>query len=854
MRILSALLSAVFLVAGSVAAQGLALEILPSLEGSQLVARNGESVQVLRETATLIVSERLVAVPDHADTVAVWEEISERGEATTWFAPSIAGSPFHAARSITNGIHLQYGSFDPLRGVPGVPAHLDAAAGGSQWIVQYWTNFLPSYGEVLASLGAKSTLFMPDHANVVEMDGATAAAVAKLPFVRWVGSFHPAYRLGPILLRDQMDGWAPVPTRDVNVMSFTREPGVAARLEALIGSLGGTVIGSSPMSRIVHARLGLDQVQALANSDLVQWMDVPGEKSDDMDIARDFHGSLYVETFGYDGTGVRGEVLDGGTETTHPDFVPAPVVHGGNSASSHGTCTYGQVFASGLNNAAASGTLHNAQGICSSYNSLGNRHTHTAELVNPALPYQAVFQTNSWGNTQTTVYNSISSEMDQILFDFDITITQSQSNTGNQTSRPQAWAKNIIAVGGIRHYNTLSASDDAWAGSASIGPAQDGRIKPDLASFYDNILTTDRVGSSGYASGNYYSSFGGTSGATPIVAGMVGQFYAMWANGEFNNPVNPTGTVFSNRPANTTAKAFMINTAKQWTFSGAAHDLTRVHQGWGHPDLRNMYDNRNNIFVINETNPLQAFQTAVYSLVVNPGTPELKATVVYREPAGTTSSSQHRINDLDLKVTAPSGTVYWGNNGMLASMYTTPAGSANNKDNVENVFVLNPQAGTWTIEVIASELNQDNNVATPELDADFALVVSGVVPIIVPPTYFYLDMTTTGVGDLSLSMGNVPAGTSQGYTLFSANTAGGLGTGPLVGIWPDPLTWISFGSPVAPGNPFHWTWPAVGVWPDAPINFGAGSLPSGLVIDGVGLAFGAGFSYLGATPVKRIGF
>ena len=31
-------------------------------------------------------------------------------------------------------------------------------------------------------------------------------------------------------------------------------------------------------------------------------------------------------------------------------------------------------------------------------------------------------------------------EMDDILFDNDILITQSQSNTGSKYSRPQAWA------------------------------------------------------------------------------------------------------------------------------------------------------------------------------------------------------------------------------------------------------------------------------------------------------------------------------------------------------------------------------------------------------------------------------
>src|SRR5260370_36455937 len=99
--------------------------------------------------------------------------------------------------------------------------------------------------------------------------------------------------------------------------------------------------------------------------------------------------------------------------------------------------------------------------------------------------------------------------------------------------------------------------------------------------------------------------------------------------------------------------------------------------------------------------------------------------MVYKEPMGTTSASLHRINDLDLQVTSPSGVVYWGNNGLLAGMWSVPGGEPDTKNTVENVFIETPEPGFWTVRVIASEINQDSHPATPELDADYALVVSG---------------------------------------------------------------------------------------------------------------------------------
>jgi hypothetical protein len=306
--------------------------------------------------------------------------------------------------------------------------------------------------------------------------------------------------------------------------------------------------------------------------------------------------------------------------------------------------------------------------------------------------------------------------MDLILFDFDhFPITQSQSNLNNKNSRPEAWAKNIISVGGINHFNTLTKNDDLWGG-ASIGPANDGRIKPDLASYYDAILTST-------APNNYTSNFGGTSGATPIIAGHMGLFLEMWSNGIFGNPT-PGSTPFENAPNNMTTKAMMINTASQWQFSGATHNRTRVHQGWGHADLQYMYDNRNNMLIVDEADVLGQMETKNYYVNVAAGNPEFRTTMVYRDLPGTTSATLHRINDLDLAVIAPDGTLYKGNVGLLDNMFSVSNGAYNKVDTVENVYVQNPAAGEWRITVYARDINGDSHVETPALDVDFALVAS----------------------------------------------------------------------------------------------------------------------------------
>jgi len=281
----------------------------------------------------------------------------------------------------------------------------------------------------------------------------------------------------------------------------------------------------------------------------------------------------------------------------------------------------------------------------------------------------------------------------------------------------------------VYHYDTLTKTDDAWNYGASIGPASDGRIKPDFCSFYDYILTTTSGSPTAYT-----TTFGGTSGATPIIAGYFGLFFQMWSDGIFGNDVDPSGTVFDNRPHMTTAKAMMINTADQYPFNGTTHDKTRMHQGWGMPSVKNLYDLRDNFYIIDESDTLLPFEVATHTVAVEAGSPFLKVTMTYADPAGNPSvQTQHRINDLTLKVTSPSNVVYWGNYGLKTAVWSQPDGNADTKDTVECVFIQNPESGAWTIEVSADEIVEDSHVETPELDADYALVASPVLSAPFPP-------------------------------------------------------------------------------------------------------------------------
>jgi hypothetical protein len=686
---------------------------------------------LLRETGAEATIRATGGDPAGRGLFATWDEDGER-----WAAHSRdGGATWSRARRLQRELRLRDGAILPGEAMPGPALGLALPGDGRLFVVQFRATSLPEWRETLTGRGIEILAALPHHGHIVRTDADRLAEIRSFEFVERVEPYHPSYRIEPELrqaLLDEADGLAM--TR-VRVMTF--EWGIAAKERVIEAAeaIGAQVAEFWPSGHVVELWVGADHLRALAAHDDVMWIDRWTPPGYDMDLVRQDAGSDWVETsFGYCGTGVRGEVMDSGIQADHPDF-DGIILHGTYDVGSHGTSTYGIVFGNGDRDGdgdgKATGQLPCGQGIFADNGEVSDRFAHTQELKQ--APYFASFQTNSWGALQTTVYTSDSYDMDDIIWRLDIAILNSQSNTGNQSSRPEAWAKNVISVGGIRHYDTLDTSDDAWASGASIGPAQDGRIKPDVSYWYDDIYTTT-TGSS------YTPGFGGTSAATPESAGTLGLMLEMWADNVWGT--DPVGaTVFERQPHFSTLKALLINNSQQYDFTGSGHDLSRFKQGWGRPSARVAYERAADSLVVDEEVVLELNDLVDYSVAVAPGQTELKVTLVYPDPPGTTSSSMHRINDVNLRVTSPSATVYHGNVGLETGTESTSGGSADTLNTVENVFVRDPESGIWTVRVEAVEINQDAHLDTTTADdVTFALVVTGGSAVY-----------TSGEGDLRLT-------------------------------------------------------------------------------------------------------
>ncbi len=701
-------------------------------------------------------------------------------------------------------IRLRYRDFDPLVREPSVPALLRASPDSRLFLVQFRTQSTEAYLRRLEDIGVEVHSYMPDQAYLVRCPRDRVPALRRLPFVRWVGPYHKAYRLSEEILGALLRG-EETPARRYDILYVDRTRDRKA-LTTSIEALGGRIDNASEDHVLCEATLTRAQLLRVADLDEVAFLDPWSAPEEDMNNARNYGGANAIEPKGplggHTGKGIKGHICEG-IYRTHREFGSTsyrstPIPYGNGSASGHGNATFGIVFAKGVLSIAR-GMLPDGQGYYTHYAYVynnSNRYNLVKTLKNT---YRVMFQTASWGYARTNYYTTRSAEMDTIIFDHDIPITQSQSNAGATPSRPQAWAKNILSIGGIRHYNTLTPTDDRWARSGSTGPAADGRIKPDLCGYYDSIYTT------GYSSTSYTSGFGGTSGATPIAAGHVGLTIELWTDGYFGH-MGKRGD-WRNRhlylPHFTTVKALLINHASQYPFSGATHDLTRTHQGWGWPNVWRMYAQRDSMLIVNENDILRLGQTRSYWVFVPSGRSELKATLVAAEPAANPASSKTALNDLDLSLHAPDGrTVYFGNYGLRSGNYSRPGGTKNSVDPVENVFVKSPSAGVWRVDVRASSVNVDTHKETRVTDVDYALVVSGPAGMR-DRSGTSLAMTSRGLGDLTLSLTGLPKGWTEGWTLLSLATKGPAGHGNFFGLELDALSLASFTWPIAAGNPAH---------------------------------------------------
>jgi hypothetical protein len=100
-------------------------------------------------------------------------------------------------------LHLRFGTFDPVAQPPMIAKEL-MASDGNLWIVQCRQTVSHNFRNQLTQAGATLLRYVPDDAYIVRLTPQTVETVRKLESVRWVGPYHPAYRLDPSVVPEPL--------------------------------------------------------------------------------------------------------------------------------------------------------------------------------------------------------------------------------------------------------------------------------------------------------------------------------------------------------------------------------------------------------------------------------------------------------------------------------------------------------------------------------------------------------------------------------------------------------------------------------------------------------------------------
>ncbi|MEN8828408.1 MAG: S8 family serine peptidase [Flavobacteriales bacterium] len=425
-----------------------------------------------------------------------------------------------------------------------------------------------------------------------------------------------------------------------------------------------------------------NNVTSLFNHEGIRMIDLtPEPGKPEHDLSRNMHRSTSINTRynggrKYDGTGVVVAVNDDGIVGPHIDFT-GRITQPGVTADlgSHGDMVAGIVGGAGNVDPTMKGMATGADIIIRQYSS------SLPNTVNVHTNSSAVIFSSSYSNGCNAGYTSLARTVDQeIRLNPSLIQVFSAGNSNNNNCGYGAgtqWgnitgghkqAKNVIATANLETGTNLATS-------SSRGPADDGRIKPDIAAHGNGNYSTDP--------NNTYAYGSGTSAAAPGISGVLAQMYHAYE------------TKSGVRPESGLMKAIILNSADDFGNVG--------------PDFKYGFGRVNALRAIRAIEQTRYFDSTIttgntnsHNIVIPANVAEVKVMVYWHDYEASTSATKALVNNLDAKLELGITTFLpWildptPNATTLDNPATKGIDTLNN---VEQISINNPVAGTYSLKV-----------------------------------------------------------------------------------------------------------------------------------------------------------
>lgn len=325
----------------------------------------------------------------------------------------------------------------------------------------------------------------------------------------------------------------------------------------------------------------------------------------------------------------------------------------------------------------------------------------------------------------------------------------------------EAVAKNVLTVGAVNEvWNYNGPTSVVMSDFSSWGPADDGRIKPDIVGKGVDVYST--------LDGNNtdYGALQGTSMSSPNVTGSLVLLQQHYQNIGDGTPMRAA-----------TLKGLALHTADE----AGPNPGPDYMFGWGLMNTKRaafqISDNMGQVSIDERT--LANGASYIREVTVPEGIPELRVTISWTDPAGTPVGAQLNprdpmlVNDLDLKVVEGGGkaTFYPYTLDVENPSAAAATDSKNYVDNIEVVVVSNPTPGTYTIIV--------DHAGSLTATQAYSLIVTGIDDYNTVPECV-VGMTTPENGAVDVLVNEwlewEPANFANSYDIYFGTDGGGVQT------------------------------------------------------------------------------
>ncbi len=561
-------------------------------------------------------------------------------------------------------------------------------------VIQFEQIPTPAERLQLSQSGIELLDYIPDNAYTVTITGSLNSDVLNKVKARSVTNLTATQKMQPELAIGNFPAWSVKVAGTIDTwISFPKTFSFETVKNELLRK-GFEIISTEHNDyRIIALRVAVQRLGELALLPFIEFVQAaPGEvvalnyNSMFLSRANMLKAPLAFGGRNLNGQGVVVGIGEDGDIQTHIDFTERLINRAGFIPKAHATHVSGTIGGAGILNELYAGYAPKSTLIGQIFTQI---FTHAPAYVQD---HGMVVTNNSYGSVVSDcayngLYDLTARILDQQAFDLpELQHVFAAGNDGTRTCAPYPAsfktvlggfqsAKNILTVGATDYKGTVSTF-------SSRGPVRDGRLKPEITSQGQFVASTWFY--------NQYSYNNGTSMAAPGVSGGLALLIQRYR--QLNSGANPKNGLM---------KALLCNGGND--------------KGNAGPDFRYGFGNMNLVRSLKMMEDATYFTSSAtqgsattQSITVPANTAQLKVMLYWQDPPAAVMASKTLVNDLDLLVLLSGDTTFPQKLDTIPANVNNPAGSgADHINNIEQVVINNPVAGSYDLKVLGTLIAQN---------------------------------------------------------------------------------------------------------------------------------------------------